>query len=631
MAADDHAREYLDYFLALGDKPGFAVMLEGPWGSGKSYFVEKYFEARAKAQAAADDDKDKMVHVSLFGVSSLDDIEAQLFEKANPWLGGKLGKTTNVVVSRLLGLIRVNANPDENRKLLQALFFNLDGRVVVFDDLERCAMPIIDVMGYINRYVEHSKVRVIVVASEADIPEGQREEYKRRKEKLVGKTVRVGSDTTSVLDALVGQLRLSEAKSAIAINREKLLTTFAAGTRPNFRSLRSALFDFERVAAIADERLRASSPAMGKLLLYTVALGLEYHSNQLDAEMLRAMDSSVPRSLFAAAGKDLTDRQKIGLDLRKRYELVSWDDPVVPPVYMADLFSKGSVDLDELNEFLGRHPAVVGQAATPSWRLMWAWYDLTETQYRTARAEFLRDLATRHFVQPGHILHAAGICLRLVRNRDRVFGSTSVQAYFKEYLADLEAVDSLVPAPTLFTFGATGYGGLAYNEGDNPGFIPLRTMVNAAAERALARWLRSRAPDLLARLQTDPTDASMLHEHGIEDGNYAGNPILHEIPIEAFADLALDDGNLNGAIFGALRARYNQGYGKELEPEFDWIIRLKAELLRRVSRSSPPFKAFNKAHIEYYFNDIMSMIGTVRSNTATARRKSTRRRKNSTD
>jgi len=158
VAADDIAREYLDYFLDLGEKPGFAVMLEGPWGLGKSFFVEKYFERRRQTRAAAhEEDTDRLVHVSLFGVSSLDDIEAQLFEKANPWLGGKLVKATNSIASRLLGLAGLSVSADENQKLLQSFLFNLDGRVVVFDDLERCAMPIVDVMGYINRYVEHSR------------------------------------------------------------------------------------------------------------------------------------------------------------------------------------------------------------------------------------------------------------------------------------------------------------------------------------------------------------------------------------------------------------------------------------------------------------------------------------------
>ncbi|WP_167400432.1 P-loop NTPase fold protein [Gluconacetobacter entanii] len=43
MTTDPAARAYLDYYLDRPGNPDFAVMLEGPWGSGKSFFIEQYF------------------------------------------------------------------------------------------------------------------------------------------------------------------------------------------------------------------------------------------------------------------------------------------------------------------------------------------------------------------------------------------------------------------------------------------------------------------------------------------------------------------------------------------------------------------------------------------------------------
>jgi hypothetical protein len=52
LSKDAAAREYLDYYLDLPDDRDFAVMLEGPWGSGKSFFVDRYFGDRlAKLRA----------------------------------------------------------------------------------------------------------------------------------------------------------------------------------------------------------------------------------------------------------------------------------------------------------------------------------------------------------------------------------------------------------------------------------------------------------------------------------------------------------------------------------------------------------------------------------------------------
>ena len=51
-------------------------MLEGPWGSGKSFFIEQYFSARLAAERAKDADAKEEIRVSLFGVSDLSEISS---------------------------------------------------------------------------------------------------------------------------------------------------------------------------------------------------------------------------------------------------------------------------------------------------------------------------------------------------------------------------------------------------------------------------------------------------------------------------------------------------------------------------------------------------------------------------
>lgn len=214
------------------------MLLEGPWGSGKSHFVETYFRDRLEEARKRDAGaKYPLIHVSLFGVREPSDITTQVFEKAHPVLGGKAVKLINSVGSRLGGLVGLSLDPRENAALLESMALNLKDRILVFDDLERSPLPVVEVMRFINRFVEHDKLRVIVVASEDDIPEGQKEDYKGRKQKLVGKTIKVGSDPGEVLDVFTKRLKTAAVQKAIAANREQVLTTFAASGRPNFRNL----------------------------------------------------------------------------------------------------------------------------------------------------------------------------------------------------------------------------------------------------------------------------------------------------------------------------------------------------------------------------------------------------------
>lgn len=74
------------------------MLLEGPWGSGKSHFVETYFRDRLEEARKRDAEaKDPLIHVSLFGVRELSDITTQMVEKAHPVLGGKAVKLINSI------------------------------------------------------------------------------------------------------------------------------------------------------------------------------------------------------------------------------------------------------------------------------------------------------------------------------------------------------------------------------------------------------------------------------------------------------------------------------------------------------------------------------------------------------
>ncbi|MEO1673560.1 MAG: P-loop NTPase fold protein, partial [Cyanobacteria bacterium J06631_2] len=39
---NQHIEEYLDYYFSLSYPPGFAILLKGEWGCGKTWFINKY-------------------------------------------------------------------------------------------------------------------------------------------------------------------------------------------------------------------------------------------------------------------------------------------------------------------------------------------------------------------------------------------------------------------------------------------------------------------------------------------------------------------------------------------------------------------------------------------------------------
>lgn len=606
MSTDATARNYLDYYLDQLGEPQFAVMLEGPWGSGKSFFFDHYFKDRLTKARLKDPKAKEEIRVSLFGARELGDVTSQIFAKAHPLLGGKAARTINVVASRFASLVGGSFDPKENAKLIEEIMSNLEDRVLVFDDFERCPLPLVEVMGFINRFVEQDKLKVIVVAAEDEIDPEQREEYFSRKEKLIGKTIRVGSDPGTVLDAFAADLVHKQAKDAIAANRDAALASFTTGDRPNFRSLRAILADYDRITGLADARLRQSADAMGALLVYMLAIGTEYRRNGIDAAGMRTLTSDIAlRGNFNKAPVS-DERQRAGA-FRERYPLVSWRDPVVPPELLADLFASGTINVAALDEHLGQHPLVVGRARVPEWRAMWNWHDMGESEYRRVRDAYADQLATRALVHPGQILHAAGTTIRLLGYGDDLLGGVLPKDFFASYLDDVERADTLLSSPELFGPGSGAYAGLVYNDDDNPAFVEIFELVRAAAKRALERRMALEAPALLQRLRDDPGDASMLYEWGVAKQNYAGTAILHNIAINDMVDLLLDDGKFEDRLLAALKERYALGeHDTALDPEKPWLLTLHAELVRRVALLPPPYRVFGERRLGYWFDKLVS-------------------------
>ena len=54
-------------------------------------------------------------------------------------------------------------------RLDYAEFFSTDDKVLCFDDLERANVDVIDILGYINNFVEHDHIKTIIICNEKEL------------------------------------------------------------------------------------------------------------------------------------------------------------------------------------------------------------------------------------------------------------------------------------------------------------------------------------------------------------------------------------------------------------------------------------------------------------------------------
>ena len=201
-----HIEKYLDYYLFNAEcstftkdilmqrrKVDYAVLITGGWGSGKTYFIENYLNLK-KTKLSNDfyEHPFEIIKVSLFGISSEEEINQLIFEEMYKIIGKsafkKAVKGSLKAVSVLHSCLKTIPDPTgtiATAKVATGILNNvatladdiLDGKlddlkkhprniIVVFDDVERCAMPKPILLGYLNRCVEYLHVPCILVADD---------------------------------------------------------------------------------------------------------------------------------------------------------------------------------------------------------------------------------------------------------------------------------------------------------------------------------------------------------------------------------------------------------------------------------------------------------------------------------
>lgn len=163
-----------------------AVMLDGEWGSGKTFFIKNRLKLRLEKEL----NNKKVYYISLYGLSETKEIYKEIYtmmledrinrtkalEKLKEKIGHKTVDKGSKVVKKganiVAKLIETGAgyfNFDTSKLPDITDFVDVGDAVLIFDDLERCEIEINQILGTINNLVEHNNIKVILVACEKEI------------------------------------------------------------------------------------------------------------------------------------------------------------------------------------------------------------------------------------------------------------------------------------------------------------------------------------------------------------------------------------------------------------------------------------------------------------------------------
>ncbi len=569
----DKVYSYLEDYINGCVDPGTAVLITGPWGCGKTRFVNDYFKFTRKLRKPdeePDDDKEakyqKALTASFFGAQSQMELLSQFAVQRHPKLNSRLariaGGALNIGARVADGMFSGGEalNGKEATGIIEWLS-SMEDHVLVFDDLERSSMPLIERLATINRYVEGMGLKVIVIANEDELDEDQ--DYARWKEKVIGKTLRVHADPGNVLRELAGALSDTALKQCVLDNVDVLSNVLKQLDDINYRSVRSLVFDVQRLV-ISAPNLRSSSEAMLSILTFSLAVGSLLRAGVIlhdEVDLAKATST-----LDAASGVQSRDGKLI--EFHRRFRAAGAMDPIISPEMMARLWRDGEIDDHYLEQLTSTHHFIVGDDAQPAWRWLLEPGKISVTRYQEQKRKLLKSVNEGKIVDPGVLLRVVDIHIRLMDLGDHLLPEeTDLVAWVKNYLQSHDV-------------GANEPGKVDFSEALNAsyGYQPRDDVFQASAD-AIREYLTKKEDHALRRTVNrwiaDITQGDLSSLAFSSDEVPGKRPWLHLVNTQTFTLALLSQGCVQDRVVAAFEGRYAADAEGTLEVEWAWLDELK--------------------------------------------------------
>ncbi|WP_322005106.1 P-loop NTPase fold protein [Paraburkholderia tropica] len=419
MSKNTQIERFLDYYVELKHAPQYAVMIRGSWGSGKTWFVKRQLE-RLRTKGANE------LYVSLYGVASVSEIEEEFFRQLHPILASKgmalAGKVAKAFLKGALkidlgdhGHVSGSASIGIPEIDLPEYLKKTKGMILVFDDVERCTIPISELFGYINYFVEHDGYKAILIANEDEIrdagsedDDGSSPSYVRIREKLIGKTFEIEADFDAALHAFVAEVESEVAREQITANVENIRAIYKTSDYKNLRHLRQALLDFARLLDLLEGQHQREFSLASNLLTTFLIYSIEMKSGGLDKNDIEQMSRSVIRGLI----RSRVDQTVTASDrFRTRYSTLLPSERLLPDSIWAELMSTGLVERGKFRK------AILNSGYFPkeeeAWVRLWNQSKLDDQDFERLIDVLCTEFKSNKFKESGILLHVTGILLAM--------------------------------------------------------------------------------------------------------------------------------------------------------------------------------------------------------------------------
>ena len=357
---EDLVESILDYVRS--DYTDYAIMINGEWGSGKTYFWNNKIRKKIETMQL-NGKRYTTIYMSLYGISNLEEISKKIFIETTQLMDKNLRKfmdangQTNIPEYAKTGLDMANffGVTQNGDKIDYADFFSTDDKVLCFDDLERANVDVIDILGYINNFVEHDHIKTIIICNEKELSTKLKSSnlemktfiatylldkqnelnktdkpmvekiqdkiehvfdkanvYERIKEKLIGETFEYAPKFDYIINGIL--MRYENEPDLIRFLRENtrlIINTFERSGTRNLRILKHALNDFKKVFDMVNKSYpNTSHRVIQTMLIFTIAISFEIKAGKVTKnKFMNIKDNEEYKAILVSSRVLMDNRQ----------------------------------------------------------------------------------------------------------------------------------------------------------------------------------------------------------------------------------------------------------------------------------------------------------------------------------
>lgn len=584
--------------------PGYALLIDAPWGSGKTHIIKRITNC---------DLDESRLYVTLYDVHSPEAFDWALVRAMQPWAVSRQSVFAKQLRQLVSGLRILGFSIDLTKISFSEMVLQKIPDILIFDDMERCGLSHSQLSGLINRFVEHQKKRVILIANSSKYLD--RATFEASREKLIGRTITLVPEVDAAISAVWRRLPDGLGRDYLESRQELLKRVFIEAGHQNLRLLLRSIRDAATMLNALPPDMLEFEQIVDRLLTTFLALHMAYHGGELSKEDMLNRARIRPRLFLSneEKKKHVPDNIEIVQSRHPNSNVQLGYSDVLPLDIAYALIVDGYAISDDIVGALRGTHQFSKPNEKPDWVRLWEWVEEPIEELEKLLTRIQARIESLDITEPGEILqlHAAkNFMSKFLLNEDK---KMQARRTF-EYICRLSISGRIRPSiPSNQTAGRYGFsagvkriafGGYVFEPDRRDMF--LARLLMAEMDKAFENRINALADHLLCELRSSPEEFMARFDYNSPGENFSETPVLHRLPAEDFASIMLERFEQNREIARSIALKLSErrkAHRTNLSAEIPWFAQVEQELVRQAKLKSDLLAGQIRGFLLWHFSE----------------------------